>query len=163
GFELLTPRPGRTLVQVLPYADVPGLTHRPDLAILASPEAFATAVGDLLPGGPPAWLAETERARAEHLAYRTPVPEGDALDLNAAPLPRRPPPPPAVPRGLPPPRPAPPPPPRPRAAAAPRPGAGPPPDAPPAAPPPPPARPPPRQPPPQLDSVHVVDGLGRLK
>jgi acetolactate synthase-1/2/3 large subunit len=83
GFELLTPRPGRTLVQVLPYADVPGLTHRPDLAILASPEAFATAVGDLLPGGPPAWLAETERARAEHLAYRTPVPEGDALDLNA--------------------------------------------------------------------------------
>ncbi|HEY3683139.1 MAG TPA: thiamine pyrophosphate-dependent enzyme [Streptosporangiaceae bacterium] len=71
------------VVQVLPYADVAGQAYAPLMSVLASPSAFGAAVRDLAPDAPVPWHADTEKARAEHLAYAEPVLDGDELDLGA--------------------------------------------------------------------------------
>jgi len=74
---------GQAVVQVLPYGDVPGQAYAPRMAILAAPSAFGMAVRDLAPDAAVPWHAETEKARAEYLAYAAPVHDDDALDLGA--------------------------------------------------------------------------------
>ncbi|MGW0683829.1 thiamine pyrophosphate-dependent enzyme [Streptomyces sp. NPDC002754] len=73
---------GPRLVQVLPEAQPPGVVHRAELTLLASPEAFGTAIRTQRPAAPVPWAERTKQARSEHLAARTPEPDGDPLDLG---------------------------------------------------------------------------------
>lgn len=82
GFRIINPDLPITLVQVTPYPDLTGAAYRPNLHILASPVAFAQAVTASGPDTQPAWRAETIRARDAYLRHRSPVPEGDELDLG---------------------------------------------------------------------------------
>ncbi len=73
GYTLLdipTPRP--RLVHVHPDPDELGRVYRPDLAIPASPRAFARLAAELAPIADPPWAAATEAAHAEYLAWRRP-------------------------------------------------------------------------------------------
>ncbi|WP_353946149.1 thiamine pyrophosphate-dependent enzyme [Streptomyces sp. HUAS MG91] len=84
GFTLLPhDGTGPRLVQVLPEAQPPGVLHPAELTLLASPEAFGAAVRTLRPAGPVAWAVRTKQDRAAHVAFRTPAPEPDPLDLGA--------------------------------------------------------------------------------
>ncbi|MCQ4214409.1 thiamine pyrophosphate-dependent enzyme [Streptomyces longispororuber] len=74
---------GPRLVQVLPDAQPPGVLHRAELTLLAAPTGFGAAVRGLRPGGPVPWATLTKQDRAAHLAFRTPAPDGDPLDLGA--------------------------------------------------------------------------------
>ncbi|MGW6399698.1 thiamine pyrophosphate-dependent enzyme [Streptomyces sp. NPDC055134] len=82
GFTLLPiDGTGPRLVQVLPEPQPPGALYPAELTLLAAPEAFADAVRALRPGSPVPWAVRTKQDRAAHLAFRTPVPEEDPLDL----------------------------------------------------------------------------------
>ncbi|PVE11780.1 thiamine pyrophosphate-dependent enzyme [Streptomyces scopuliridis] len=82
GFTLLpSDGTGPRLVQVLPDAQPPGVLHPATLTLLAAPEAFGDAVRTLRPEAPVPWAVRTKRDRAAHLAFRTPVPDEDPLDL----------------------------------------------------------------------------------
>ncbi|MGY0489849.1 thiamine pyrophosphate-binding protein [Streptomyces sp. WG-D5] len=74
---------GPRLVQVLPEAQPPGVVHRAELTLVAAPEAFGAAIGALRPAGPVPWTERTKGDRAAYLAWHTPEPEDDALDLGA--------------------------------------------------------------------------------
>ncbi|WP_306319019.1 MULTISPECIES: thiamine pyrophosphate-dependent enzyme [unclassified Streptomyces] len=74
---------GPQLVQVLPEAQPPGVVHRAELTLVAAPEAFSAAIRGVSPGGPVPWAERTKRDRAAYLAWHTPEPEGDPLDLGA--------------------------------------------------------------------------------
>ncbi|WP_421726265.1 thiamine pyrophosphate-binding protein [Bauldia sp.] len=65
--HIAIPEPAQTLVHVHPGAEELGRVYRPDLAIHASPVAFAAALEGLEPPTAIRWRAETEAA---HLAYR---------------------------------------------------------------------------------------------
>lgn len=82
GFTLLpADGTGPRLVQVLPDAQPPGALYPAERTLLAAPEAFGDAVRALRPRGPAPWAVRTKQDRAAHLAFRTPVPEEDPLDL----------------------------------------------------------------------------------
>ncbi|MGW0811858.1 thiamine pyrophosphate-dependent enzyme [Streptomyces viridiviolaceus] len=74
---------GPRLVQVLPEAQPPGVLHPAALTVLAAPEAFGAAIRTLRPSAPVRWAVRTKQDRAAHLAFRTPEPDGDSLDLGA--------------------------------------------------------------------------------
>ncbi|MGW6401326.1 thiamine pyrophosphate-dependent enzyme [Streptomyces sp. NPDC055134] len=82
GFTLL-PRDGTgpRLVQVLPNPHPPGALYPAALSLLAAPEAFGDAVRTLRPKAPVPWAVRTKQDRSAHLAFRTPVPDEDPLDL----------------------------------------------------------------------------------
>ncbi|HWM37190.1 MAG TPA: thiamine pyrophosphate-dependent enzyme, partial [Streptomyces sp.] len=73
----------RRIVHVLPEAQSPGSQHCADLALLASPEAFGKAVGQLKPPGPVPWTEVTRADRAAHLDFRRPLHDDEPLDLGA--------------------------------------------------------------------------------
>ncbi|MGW7753958.1 thiamine pyrophosphate-dependent enzyme [Streptomyces violaceusniger] len=84
GFTLLpTDGTGPRLVQALPAPQPPAPLYPADLALLAAPEAFGTAVRGLLPDTAVPWGVRTKQDRAAHLEFRTPVPDDDPLDLGA--------------------------------------------------------------------------------
>jgi acetolactate synthase I/II/III large subunit len=70
GYTLFPiPAPGTTFVHVHPGAEELGRVYRPDLAIHATPAAFALAAAELAPATAPRWAAETNAAHAEYLAF----------------------------------------------------------------------------------------------
>jgi acetolactate synthase-1/2/3 large subunit len=76
-FEI--PRARQTFVHVHPGAEELGRVYRPQLAINASPAAFAAALEGLQPPGEIRWRAETDAAHADYLAWTetaTEVPGG---------------------------------------------------------------------------------------
>ncbi|MGI5467178.1 thiamine pyrophosphate-dependent enzyme [Streptomyces sp. CA-132043] len=84
GFTLLPhDGTGPRLVQVLPEAQPPGALYPAELTLLAAPGAFGDAVRTLRPRAPVPWAVRTKQDRAAHLAFRTPVPDADPLDLAA--------------------------------------------------------------------------------
>ncbi|MEV3929033.1 MULTISPECIES: thiamine pyrophosphate-dependent enzyme [unclassified Streptomyces] len=84
GYSLLTrDGPGPRLVQVLADSQPPGALYPTALTMLAAPEPFGEAVRTLQPSGPVPWAVLTKQDREAHLAFRTPVPEQDRLDLGA--------------------------------------------------------------------------------
>ncbi len=70
GYSLIDiPNPQQTFVHVHPGAEELGRVYRPQLAINASPTAFAAALEGLQAPSAIAWGAETKAARAEYLAF----------------------------------------------------------------------------------------------
>jgi acetolactate synthase-1/2/3 large subunit len=81
GYTLLdVPDPQQTLVHVHPGAEELGRVYRPDLPILASPEAFAVAVSELRVD--PRWRDWTAAARADFEAWQRHDPMPGELDLG---------------------------------------------------------------------------------
>ena len=81
GYTLLeVPDPVQTLVHVHPGAEELGRVYRPDLPILASPEAFAAAVKDLTVE--PRWREWAAAARADFEAWQRHQPMPGELDLG---------------------------------------------------------------------------------
>jgi acetolactate synthase I/II/III large subunit len=81
GYTLLeSPTPRQKLVHVHPDPEELGRVYRPAVPILARPEEFAVAVGDLRVE--PRWRAWTEAARADYEAWQVLVPVPGALDLG---------------------------------------------------------------------------------
>ncbi|MFE7215541.1 thiamine pyrophosphate-dependent enzyme [Streptomyces sp. NPDC057611] len=74
---------GPRLLQVLPEAQPPGALYPAALTLLATPEAFGEAIRTLRPTAPVPWTLLTKQDRAAHLAFRTPEPDEDPLDLGA--------------------------------------------------------------------------------
>ncbi len=73
GYSLLQiPRPQQPLIHIHAGAEELGHVYQPDLAINATPGAFATAVAALTPPAKPAWAAWRAEARADYLAWSTP-------------------------------------------------------------------------------------------
>ncbi|BCH24059.1 thiamine pyrophosphate-binding protein [Mesorhizobium sp. L-8-3] len=73
---LKSPYPDQTLVHVHADSDELGRVYRPDLAINASPEAFAHAFARTRPGSRPAWSDETARLHAAYIEWSTPPETG---------------------------------------------------------------------------------------
>lgn len=74
GYSLLAiPEPAQTLVHVHPGAEELARVYRPDLAINASPTAFAAALEGLQPPNAIGWSAETRAANEAYRAWSKPV------------------------------------------------------------------------------------------
>ncbi len=69
---LASPNPDQTLVHVHASADELGRVYRPDIAINASPTAFAEELAALTPPDQPGWAGETAAAHAEYLDWSEP-------------------------------------------------------------------------------------------
>lgn len=63
------PVPKQTLVHVHPGAEELGRVYQPELAIQASPIAFAKALDALKPATKPAWAGEAAKAHADYLDW----------------------------------------------------------------------------------------------
>ena len=63
------PSPHQALVHVHPGAEELGRIYQPELAIQASPAAFAAALNDLKPAATPAWSGEAAKAHADYLDW----------------------------------------------------------------------------------------------
>ena len=63
------PSPQQALVHVHPGAEELGRIYQPQLAIQASPAAFAAALNDLKPAATPAWSGEAAKAHADYLDW----------------------------------------------------------------------------------------------
>jgi acetolactate synthase I/II/III large subunit len=63
------PTPQQALVHVHPGAEELGRVYQPQLAIQASPAAFAAALDDLRPAATPAWSGEAAKAHADYLDW----------------------------------------------------------------------------------------------
>lgn len=83
GFTTVDPAAGPTIVQVTPYADLTGVAYRPRMVVMAAPARFGAAVRKLAPATAPPWREATVRAREAYLRFRTPLIEGDGVDLGA--------------------------------------------------------------------------------
>jgi acetolactate synthase I/II/III large subunit len=66
-FDIPTPR--QALVHVHPGAEELGRIYQPQLAIQATPSAFAAALEDLKPAATPAWKDEAAKAHADYLDW----------------------------------------------------------------------------------------------
>jgi len=84
GYALVAaPRPAQRLIHVHADPAELGRVYRPDVAVNADSGAFLAAARALpAPGVPPRWATETERARAEYLAWQAPQPGPGALQLG---------------------------------------------------------------------------------
>ncbi|MGH8868138.1 MAG: thiamine pyrophosphate-dependent enzyme [Actinomycetes bacterium] len=76
------PASDMTLVEVSADADPVDAVYRPSLRLPVGPATFAAALGSSAPDAEPPWRAATEEARAQHEAWREPVPDGDEVDLG---------------------------------------------------------------------------------
>jgi acetolactate synthase I/II/III large subunit len=85
GYALLDiPGPHTKLVHVHPGAEELGRLYRPELAIHASPTAFAASVATLQPAHPIAWGERTRQAHADYLAWTdTATPQPGDVNLGA--------------------------------------------------------------------------------
>jgi acetolactate synthase-1/2/3 large subunit len=82
GYQLLeVPVPRQTLVHVHQGADELGRVYAPDLPINASMPELATALAQLKPKSVPTWSTETAAARADYVAWNTPVQVQGPLQL----------------------------------------------------------------------------------
>jgi acetolactate synthase I/II/III large subunit len=63
------PVPRQRLVHVHPGAEELGRVYQPELAIQATPAAFAAALAGLAPAARPAWAGEAAKAHADYLAW----------------------------------------------------------------------------------------------
>jgi acetolactate synthase-1/2/3 large subunit len=63
------PTPQQALVHVHPGAEELGRVYQPQLAIQASPAAFAAALDDLRPAATPVWSGEAAKAHADYLDW----------------------------------------------------------------------------------------------
>jgi acetolactate synthase-1/2/3 large subunit len=73
---LKSPYPDQTLVHVHADPSELGRVYRPDLAINASPSAFAAAFAEDLPDAVPVWAEGTERLHGAYLKWSTPPESG---------------------------------------------------------------------------------------
>ncbi len=69
---LASPNPNQMLVHVHASADELGRVYRPDIAINASPIAFAEELATLQPADNPAWAGEAAIAHADYLDWSEP-------------------------------------------------------------------------------------------
>nr|WP_082708598.1 aldolase/citrate lyase family protein [Marinobacterium profundum] len=76
------PQPRQTLIHVYPDPEELGRVYRPDLAINASVNGFASMLEALQPSGKHAWSALRAQARQDYLATLTPLPAPGALSLD---------------------------------------------------------------------------------
>jgi acetolactate synthase-1/2/3 large subunit len=85
GYTLLDiPTPTQTLVHVHPGAEELGRVYRPNLAIHASPTAFAAALEGLQAPNAIPWSAETQIAHEDYLAFsETPTEVPGAVNVGA--------------------------------------------------------------------------------
>jgi acetolactate synthase-1/2/3 large subunit len=73
GYTLIEiPTPRQRMIHIHPDAEELGRVYQPQIAIHATPRAFAKALGELPPIETPRWKAWTEAARAEFEAWQTP-------------------------------------------------------------------------------------------
>jgi acetolactate synthase-1/2/3 large subunit len=73
GYTLIEiPTPRQRMIHIHPDAEELGRVYQPQIAIHATPRAFAKALGELPPIEMPRWKAWTEAARAEFEAWQTP-------------------------------------------------------------------------------------------
>jgi len=73
GYTLIEiPTPRQRMIHIHPDAEELGRVYQPQIAIHATPRAFAKALGELPPIEAPRWKAWTEAARAEFEAWQTP-------------------------------------------------------------------------------------------
>jgi len=73
GYTLIEiPTPRQRMIHIYPDAEELGRVYQPQIAIHATPRAFAKALGELPPIETPRWKAWTETARAEFEAWQTP-------------------------------------------------------------------------------------------
>lgn len=63
------PVPAQKLVHVHPGAEELGRVYQPELAIQASPIAFAAALGALKPAAKPAWAGEAAKAHTDYIDW----------------------------------------------------------------------------------------------
>ncbi|MDH3195102.1 MAG: thiamine pyrophosphate-binding protein [Hyphomicrobiales bacterium] len=70
---LAAPNPAQSLVHVHADAAELGRVYRPDVAINASPAAFAEELATLAPPNDPAWAGEAEIAHGDYLAWSEPT------------------------------------------------------------------------------------------
>lgn len=71
-----SPYPDQTLVHVHADPHELGRVYRPDLAINATPHAFATAFAESVPGAVPGWVQRTRRLHDLYLEWSTPPETG---------------------------------------------------------------------------------------
>ena len=73
GYTLIEiPTPRQRMIHIHPDAEELGRVYQPQIAIHATPRAFAKALGELPPIETPRWKAWTEAARADFEAWQTP-------------------------------------------------------------------------------------------
>src|SRR5690349_5577810 len=73
GYTLIEiPTTRQRMIHIHPDAEELGRVYQPQIAIHATPRAFAKALGELPPIEAPRWKAWTEAARAEFEAWQTP-------------------------------------------------------------------------------------------
>ena len=82
---LKSPYPDQALVHVHADANELGRVYRPEVAINASPAAFALVFAKQAPKAPPAWEAETIKLHADYLAWSTPPKTGPG-DVQMGPI-----------------------------------------------------------------------------
>ncbi|HYL33148.1 MAG TPA: thiamine pyrophosphate-binding protein [Stellaceae bacterium] len=83
GYSLITvPHPRQKLVHVHPDPNELGRVYQPALAINASPRTLAPLVAVLKPAGKPRWIAETEAAHRDYLAFIEPSKLPGAVQLG---------------------------------------------------------------------------------
>jgi acetolactate synthase-1/2/3 large subunit len=84
GYTLVAhPETGKRFVHVYPDPDELGSVYQPEIGIVASPTAFAAALGGLEPVDSSAWHSWTAEARRDYLAwYERPAAVG-VLDMGA--------------------------------------------------------------------------------
>ncbi len=84
GYSLIDiPTPQITMAHVFPDAEELGRVYQPALAIHASPQGFAAALGALVPATPVPWRGETAQAHADYLEWsEIPTPQPGAVNLG---------------------------------------------------------------------------------
>jgi acetolactate synthase-1/2/3 large subunit len=84
GYELIpAPETGKRFVHVYPEPSELGRVYQPEVAIVASPPAFAAALRGLAPVDPSPWRAWAREARDEYLAQLEHAPVPGTVDLGA--------------------------------------------------------------------------------
>jgi acetolactate synthase-1/2/3 large subunit len=74
GYTLIEiPTPRQRMIHIHPDAEELGRVYQPQIAIHATPRAFAKALAELSPIENPRWKSWTEAARAEFEAWQTPL------------------------------------------------------------------------------------------
>jgi acetolactate synthase I/II/III large subunit len=83
GYTLVDiPRPKQTLVHVYPDPNELGRTYQPDLAIVASTDAFAAAAFSLVPDGAKVGSARVESGHSEVQTYARPTKSPGAVQMS---------------------------------------------------------------------------------
>lgn len=77
-----SPQPKQTLIHIYPDPEELGRVYRPDLAITATVNGFASMLGALSPSKTPSWSELRKQARQTYLETLTPLPSPGPLSLD---------------------------------------------------------------------------------